>query len=270
MTSLLVLINPIILTLNYFYNYFLQVPVLVVGGQRNTEPAAVELSLGGDKRNLKPFNCKHNYCMDDLPFETIGLVADDVQALEDTYEALKKEYNAGLPCDVELPLDKFDLFTTNQDINVAGVLSIAHPAGNCYLAFIRVHIYYNPRRGPGEIVDFYKYQVWGYIKSRKDFGRVLIRRETFADRLVSLIHPVELDFNDDKPFNRKFYVCTNDEQKALLSMSWNFRNEIMDIKDERMVIEIADNMLVIGNNQWLDKGDAIYLAEIASKMASVS
>jgi hypothetical protein len=207
--------------------------------------------------------------MNSLPFETIGLIADDVQALEDTYEALKKEYNVNSSCDVDLPLEKFDLFINNKNINVGGLLSIAHPANNCYLAFIRVHIYYNPMRG-GEIVDFYKYQVWGYIKSKKDYGRVLIRRETFADKIVGLIHPVELEFKEDKVFSHKFYVVTNDSDKALLSMGWNFRNAIMDIKDERIVIEIADNMLVIGNNQWLDKGDAIYLAEIVSKIASVS
>jgi hypothetical protein len=208
--------------------------------------------------------------MEELPFEIAGLVAADVQTLEETYDALRKEYNAGLPCNVELPLDKFDLFINNPAINVGGILPIAHPAGNCYIVFIRAHIYFNPRRGAGEIQDYYKYQVWGYIRSRKDCGRVLIRRETFADKLVGLLHPVELEFEDDKAFSHKFYVVTNDRDKALLSMGWNFRNAIMDIQDERMVIEIADNMLVIGNNQWLDKEDAIYLAEVASKLALCS
>ncbi len=208
--------------------------------------------------------------MNNLPFEIIGLIADDVQVLEDTYDALKKEYSANLPCDVNFPLEKFDLFINNENINVGGVLSIAHPANNCYLAFIRVHIYYNSRRNAGEIVDFYKYQVWGYIKSKKDYGRVLIRRETFADKIVGLIHPVELEFKEDKAFSHKFYVVTNDTDRALLSMGLNFRNAIMDIKDESMVIEIVDNMLVIGNNKWLDKDDAVYLTEIASKIASIS
>jgi hypothetical protein len=208
--------------------------------------------------------------MEDLPFETIGLTADDVRILESTYNMLKSDYQAGLPCDVELPLDKFDVFATNLEINVGGVVSISHPADNCYLAFIRVHIYYNPRRSQGEIIDCYKYQVWGYIKSKKDYGRVLIRRETFADKLIGLIHPLELTFDDDKSFNHKYYVVANDSDKALLSISWNFRNEIMAISDERMLIEIADNMLVIGNNQWLDKDEAVYLAGVVSKLAAVS
>jgi len=208
--------------------------------------------------------------MQNLPFETMGLAGDDVQTLEDTYALLKEKFNVGLPCDVKLPMHEFDIFTNNKDVKVAEILAISHPANNCYMAFLRVHIYYNSVRAGGEIVDYYKYQVWGFIKSKKDYGRILIRRETFADKIAGLIHPVELEFKDDKAFNHKYYVVTNDAEKALTALSWNFRNAIMDITNESMMIETAGNMLLIGNNGWMDKDQTIYLAEIVSKIASVS
>ena len=208
--------------------------------------------------------------MQNLPFETIGLAGDDVQILEDTYALLKEKFNVGLPCDVKLPMHEFDIFTNNKDVKVAEILAISHPANNCYLAFLRAHIYYNPVKAGGEIVDCYKYKVWGFIKSKKDYGRILIRRETFADKIAGLIHPVELEFKDDKAFNHKYYVVTNDTEKALTALSWNFRNAIMDITNESIMVETAGNMLLIGNDGWIDKDQTIYLTEIVSKIASVS
>jgi hypothetical protein len=207
--------------------------------------------------------------MEDLPFETIRLAAADVQALENTYNALRAKFHVSLPCDLKLNLNDFDLFNNDTTLNLAGVLSVPNPANNCYLAFIRSHIYYDPHgRHAGEIIDNYRYKVWGFINSKKDYGRVLIRRETFADRIVGLIHPVELEFKDDKPFDEKYYVVTNDANKALLAMTWNFRNAIMDIKDKDMVIEITGKTLVIGNNYWLDHEQAIALTEMSLKLAS--
>jgi len=206
--------------------------------------------------------------MEDIPFETAGLVADDVRALELTYNELKKKFNIGLPCNVHLPVKKFDLFSNNPDLVVDGVLPIPHPVNNCYLAFMRIHIYYNPVRGGGETVDYYRYQVWGFIQSKKNYGRALLRRETFADKLMGLIHPVELKFPDDQPFNHKFYVVSNDSEKTLLAMNYNFRNAVMDIASENIIIEITDDLLVMGDNCWLQPDEVITLAENVLKVAS--
>jgi hypothetical protein len=208
--------------------------------------------------------------MQNLPFETVGLTGDDVQTLEDTYALLKEKFEVGLPCNVEFPMHEFDVFTNSKDIKVSEVLAISHPANSCYLVFLRVHIYYNPVKSGGEIVDYYKYQVWGFIKSKKDYGRVLIRRETFADKIAGLIHPVELEFKDDKAFNHKYYVVTNDKEKALAALGWNLRNAIMDIKNESIMIETAENFILIGNGGWADKDEIIYLADVVAKIASVS
>ena len=208
--------------------------------------------------------------MHNLPFETAGLFAEDVQTLEKTYTALKEKFNVGLPCDVELPLEKFDLFNGNPNIVAGGTLSIAHPSNNCYLAFIRIHICYNPIKSAGEPVDYYKYQVWGLIKAKKDYGRIFIRRETFADKLVGLVHPVELEFKDDKAFSKQYYVLTNDQDRAQMAMNWNFRNAIMNIQGRDIIIETANNLMVIGDNKYLDAGETIYLTETMVKLASVS
>ncbi len=203
----------------------------------------------------------------DLPFETVGMTAADVLTLEDTYVELKEKFNVNLPSSTDFQITDFDILKNDPDITTCAILSIPNGTGNCYLLFARVHIYDRYARS-GEIIDYYRYKVFGVTVSKKDYGRVLVRRETFADKLIRLIHPFELDFKDDKAFNNKWYVVSNDEEKALFSMSWNLRSAIMDINDERMVIEITGSTLLFGNNNWLDKEEIMHLAGNLLKIAS--
>jgi hypothetical protein len=207
-------------------------------------------------------NMLHN-----LPFDTCSLHADVVQALEDTYAALRSKFSISVPNDINLHINKFESININPDVTVGGILQINNTTNECYLAFVKIHNYYHSVRS-GTDTDFYVYKVWAFITLKNDFGRVLIRRETFADRIVNLIHPVELDFKDDEPFSHKFYVVTNDEQKALLAMNWNFRNAIMDMSDD-IEMEALNHTLIISNNQNLDAEQTVKLAEFASKVAAL-
>jgi len=204
----------------------------------------------------------------DLPFDTIGLRGDDVQTLEDTYSLLCSKFSIGLPGDTNLHLNNFELFCNNPDLSIGGILLLNHDIKDCYLAFIKIHYHSVNTRTGGEDIDYYKYKVWAFITSKNDFGRILIRKETFADRVLQLVHPVELKFKDDTAFNHKFYVVTNDEQKALNAMNWNFRNVVMDMANDLM-IETANHVLVIGDNKEIDPQNVVYLAGFANKIAAL-
>jgi hypothetical protein len=203
----------------------------------------------------------------DLPFDLVSLSSDDVQSLEDTYQALCAKFNVGPSGDNDIHLEKFDIFNNNPNISIGGTLLIKTPANNCHLAFLRIH-YSNYGLKSVTRYDYYKYQVWAFITLNKDFGQVLIRHETFNDKIVGLLHPCELNFKDDKEFDRKFYVVTNDEQKALLAMNWNFRNAVMDM-GHSMMLETMGNSIIIGNNMSVDVEQTIELAEFACKIAAL-
>ena len=104
---------------------------------------------------------------------------------------------------------------------------------------------------------------------KKNFGRVLIRRETLADKFIELMHPVELDFKEDKPFSDTFYVLVNDHQKAVSAIDRNFRNAVMDIRGDDFIIEIVDHTLIIGNHKPVTAEKAIYLAEFVARVSSM-
>jgi len=203
--------------------------------------------------------------LNNLPFDTINLSGDDVQILEDTYEALKAKFNVGIDCDIHFDVKKFDL-TANTETTVGGILAI-NTASPFYLVFLKTHYSEYGVRSVTRY-DWYKYTVWAYINQTKDFGRVLIRHETFNDRLVALLHPCEMKFEDDKAFDHKFYVVTNDDQKAHLALNWNFRNAVMDMGDN-MMLETEGKSLIIGNQSDISTEQTIQLAEFASKIAAL-
>jgi hypothetical protein len=113
------------------------------------------------------------------------------------------------------------------------------------------------------------YQTWAISYLKQDFGRVLIRRETLADKIVELVHPVEIDFAEDKAFSDTFYVLANDHQKAITGINRNFRNAVMDIRSDDFVIEINEYSLIIGNRNTLSPEKTVHLAEFIERIANL-
>jgi hypothetical protein len=205
--------------------------------------------------------------MDKLPFDTTNIDADDAQALEDTYEALKAKFKIAITEDDIIEIKQFDIFSNYNDISVGGTLLIDHPESGCYLTFVKVKTHISNARGLA--MDYYKYQVWALATLRNDFGRVVIKRETVVDKILNLVHPTELHFKDDPLFNKKFNTVAGDKVKASGAMTKAFRNILMEIKANDLIIEIVDSTLVIGNIQSIDPRQTIYLAEVASKLSRV-
>jgi len=210
--------------------------------------------------------------MNNLPFDTVGLDANEVQRLEDSYKALKAKFNIEVPGKANLHINKFELFNNSQNLAVGGVLLINPPVNSCYLTFIR-SFYANSAGGRGggsQNTSYYKNQAWAFVDLKKDFGRVLIRRETFTDRIIELVHPVEVKFADDKIFTHYFYVVANDTEKAIAAMTPDFRSIIKDYVNEGLVIEIVNYTLVIGNINPITAVQTVYIAEIANKIAALN
>ena len=207
--------------------------------------------------------------MKNLPFNIDGLSGDDLQVLEDTYNALKARFSIDINCNIHFDVKKFDLTAdpdTTYTTAIGGTLMV-NSSSPFYLVFLKTHhSNYNTRSATRS--EWYKYSVWAYLITDKDFGRLLIRRETFNDRIVALLHPCEMKFPDDKSFEHKFYVVTNDDQKAHLALNWNFRNAVMDMGDN-MVLETEGKSLIIGSHSEINTDQTIQLTEFATKIASL-
>jgi len=205
--------------------------------------------------------------MEKLPFDLTDISAGDVQALEDSYKALRSKFKVGLAEDHTFDSSKFDVFSGYKDSSVGGSILINHPENGCYLLFIKVRTVIPNGRGPA--LSYYKYQVWAMATLRNDFGRMLIRKETIIDEILNLVHPTEMHFKDDRAFSKKFCVVAADKEKASRAMTKAFRNVLMEIKSDDFTIEIVNSTLVIGNIEPVEPKQTVYLAEVASKLSRV-
>jgi hypothetical protein len=207
--------------------------------------------------------------MEKLPFDTTNLDTDDMQALEASYKAIKENFKVGLTNDDVIKLKEFDAFSNYPNATIGGTLLINHPERGCYLTYVKVNTIIKTGRGPGAGISYYKYQLWASVTLRNDFGRVIIRRETFVDKILNLVHPVELHFKDDSTFSNRFYVVANDQEKATQAMTSNFRAAIMNIQLNDFIIEIVNSTLIVGSNQLITPAQVVYLADFANKLSVI-
>jgi len=207
--------------------------------------------------------------MEKLPFDTTNLDADDMQALEVSYKAIKENFKVSLTHDDVINLKGFDVFNNYPNATIGGTLLINHPESGCYLTYVKIKTAIKTGQGPGAGISYYKCQLWASATLRNDFGRVIIRKETLVDKILNLVHPVELHFKDDPTFSSRFYVVANDQEKATRAMTGNFRAAVMNIQLSDFIIEIVNSTLIIGSDQLITPEQAVYLADFASKLSIV-
>lgn len=201
-------------------------------------------------------------------FDTVGLTSDQIDIFQETYEAVKVRFRIEPTGDIDFHLPDFEVFKGNTEVNLKGSFVIKNSRTDCYILFVEV--YDVQRRGTKypHNAGYYEYQTWALAYLKKDFGRVLIRPETLVDKLIELVHPVELDFEDDKAFSDTFYVLVNDRWKADIAMDRNFRNVVMDMRHEHVVIEIIDHTLIIGHGRPVSPDASLQLAEFVVRLCS--
>ncbi|HEY0246180.1 MAG TPA: hypothetical protein VGC01_11495 [Mucilaginibacter sp.] len=196
--------------------------------------------------------------MPDLPINSAGL---------ETYDALKAKFNIQLTGHINFHLEQFEVFKSYFAVNLKESYVIKQANNDCYVLFVETHAKIKDTKGL--ITDHYECQTWALAFLKQDFGRVMIRTETLADKLIELVHPIELDFAEDKAFSDTFYVLVNDHQKAVTGINRNFRNAVMDVRADNFIIEIVDHTLVIGTKKSISPDKALHLAEFVARLASM-
>ena len=204
--------------------------------------------------------------MDNLPFDASGLnnaVIDNFKAI---YSSVKNRFNLQFTGHINFHLEDFEAFRNCLEINQRASYVIKHERSDSYLLLLETK--HTGGIGKKHIAgEYYLYHTWALAYLKKDFGRIIIRPETLRDKIIELIHPLELDFDDDKAFSDTFYVIVSDVQKAKLCMDRKFRNAVMDIRDNDFIIEIVNHTLLIGSHHPMQPEKAIEIADFVNQLA---
>jgi acetolactate synthase small subunit len=205
--------------------------------------------------------------MINYPFDAIELSPDAIDKFQETYEILKAKFNIQPTGNINFHLNQLEVFRQYSNIKLRGSFVIKHLNQDSYVLFVETETKVVDRMKIS--TSYYEYQTWALAYLKQDFGRVLIRRETLADKIIELVHPVELDFAEDKPFSDTFYVQVNDHQKAVNAINRNFRNAVMDVRVDHFMIEIVDHTLIIGDRKPVSPERAVHLAEFVWRLSSM-
>ena len=203
--------------------------------------------------------------MSNLPFDTIGLCSEEIDRFHDTYKVLKAKFQVETTGTIDFHLEQFEIFNSYMDFNIRDSFVIKHQLSDSYIFFLETQ---TKNWTKGHVAGCTEYQTWALAYLKHDFGRVLIRRETLADKIIELVHPVELDFEEDKAFSDTFYVLVNDRAKATRAIDRHFRNAVMDVREDDFIIEIIEHTLVIGDRKPISPERAVFLAEFVTRVCN--
>lgn len=87
------------------------------------------------------------------------------------------------------------------------------------------------------------------------------------DKLLELVHPIEIDFRDDAAFSKKFYVLASDELLARTLLNSRFRNCLKELQEKDLWLEVSLNNLIVGNKKRIETSTALEMADLVCKIA---
>ncbi|RCH54536.1 hypothetical protein DJ568_11995 [Mucilaginibacter hurinus] len=203
--------------------------------------------------------------MKNLPFNSDGLTPSEIVHIYEAFKTLQEKFTLERTGSIDFKLADFEAFKNYDEVIVRDSYTI-NGVDRSYIMVIET--YKKIVWQSGEVDELREYHVWALTYLKQDMGKIRIRPETFRDKIVELITPLEIDFKDDKAFSDKFYVVADNDQKAAAGITQDFRNAVMAVGIPDIVIEINNQALVIGSTKGISPEKSICLAEFVSKVNS--
>ncbi len=104
----------------------------------------------------------------------------------------------------------------------------------------------------------------GVLRLTKDYGRVFIRPETIEDKITELFSRIEVDFENETQFNRKYYTVANHEERLRTQGTSHFLRTIAKFDD--LEIEINGHDLFVRTRHPYTQEIATSLAEFIAEI----
>lgn len=199
--------------------------------------------------------------------DTYGLRDEDVLLFDNFYNELNARFKTEIVDDLDIPFEKFELFRSYHHVGHQQSVKINDNYGKSYLAIIQVE--YTYIAGKGGSRKELEFQVWGFTLLPRHFGHVLIRPETYADKLIEIFTAIETDFPDDKAFSNKFYVLSEDKQQSGLLFNDKFRSLLKATSLKGFQLEVLGNVLAIGQQRTVASCDLKSIGDLVYEFANI-
>jgi predicted type IV restriction endonuclease len=140
-------------------------------------------------------------------------------------------------------ISRFESLGNYSLVLLSEAVEIVKDENSSYLLMLNFHTTYKGVRTPQNETDISDYELIGLALLKKDYGKVLIRPETIEDKLNNLFEHIDIDFDFDKKFSKKYCVEADNEEKLRNNISKQFIETIREING--LEIEIDKNILIV-------------------------
>lgn len=106
----------------------------------------------------------------------------------------------------------------------------------------------------------------GFVALQNDYAHTYIRPETFADKINEWVDPVEVDFEEDKAFSRKYYALTTDEAQFRSQVSPAFLAAIAHY--DGLEIEIINNLMLLRTKTRISQESGFKMVNVMARLCN--
>ena len=133
---------------------------------------------------------------------------------------------------------------------------------------IQYRIRYNEAivRGGSIRTATHKY-LFGFKKTKKEFGKAYLRPETIGDKISEFFQPIELDITGFEKFNRRYYLFANNKKKFLNAINPEFLEYVSELKN--LVMEFSGQNCLFRFNKAFDFQQTQDLCKVGIKMSKL-
>ncbi len=203
-----------------------------------------------------------------FPFNPHGLADDEKEKIMEVVHLFEKELQIKDDKEFGFITQYFALFSHYYEVNTAAAYPLDFANNKAHLTITEVNIREHRPKSGYVITSFY--QLWGFATLKSDLGHIVIRQENIVDKVYEWFDPKEIDFKNDPEFSDRFYVIGKDAEHTKNKLSDHYREAIMEISMNDIVIEIKGNHLIIGNRKPVDLNTALIFSDFLKKMIGIN
>jgi hypothetical protein len=159
------------------------------------------------------------------------------------YDRLCEIYNASVIDIKDSPLFQFKPIVENYNFTPQICYLVKSENSSFYL-YIVIRIVHYKRKHNVKTEEFL--EVWGIKELDENFGDILIRKETFSDKITELFKSFDIDFDEDPQFSKTFYVLGENEIEIRTFLTQSRRQLLGSFPDKDFQLEIKNNILSFG------------------------
>lgn len=161
-------------------------------------------------------------------------------------------------------LSSLDFYKSYDFVVITETMKVVKDGRSSFLALLNFNYTVKPVKYPLHEYNENYAEMIGIVRLSKDYGRVFIRPETMEDKITELFTRIEVDFEVETQFNRKYFVVTDNEQRLRSQVTPHLLRAIA--KQDDLEIEIKSHVLFVRTRHPYTPDTATTLAEFLAEI----